>query len=228
MTPYGLAGAIGHRWGETRPTTRISEYFNGAKLPRAGALRDLCNILGVSADWLLYGDGPMWRDGQRAPADWLADFEAHIQRRLCEGLKALPHDDRYGALRPEHLTVDGAALLDRTAKDLTAQFHGEADALLNDSLKTLASERQAELIVRLTAALPVDAERYAEAMRAAHILSVEAVHLVLDPPGPVNLTEAGRADLLEWWTWGDGADAAHTLTRHAALGALTAALDRGE
>ena len=66
MTPYGLAGAIGHRWGETRPTTRISEYFNGAKLPRAGALRDLCNILGVSADWLLYGDGPMWRAAKRS------------------------------------------------------------------------------------------------------------------------------------------------------------------
>lgn len=56
MTHYKVAVSIGGRWGASIPTTRVKQYFNGEKLPNTKALRDLCDVLGVSADWLIYGD----------------------------------------------------------------------------------------------------------------------------------------------------------------------------
>ena len=44
-----LANRIG------RPQTRISSYETGRTMPDAQTLADICRVIGVSADWLLFG-----------------------------------------------------------------------------------------------------------------------------------------------------------------------------
>lgn len=38
-----------------RPQTRISSYETGRTMPDAQTLADICRVIGVSADWLLFG-----------------------------------------------------------------------------------------------------------------------------------------------------------------------------
>ena len=226
LTQYALARAIGQRWGDTVPTTRIGHYFHGMKSPNARALCDLCDVLGVSADWLLNGNGPMWREGQRPPNDWEEDLAAYVQRHLCERLKDRTADDgRFRELLPEHLTVNARALLDQTTADLTTALHREADRILDAALKARASERQAEVITALTAALPQDATNRHEAGAAAWTLAMEASHMVPESRLTVGLTEAGVDVLLKQWEWPEATDAAQTLQRIASAAAVLAALD---
>jgi transcriptional regulator with XRE-family HTH domain len=73
-----LAELIGGTW----TTTRVSNYRNGNGEPLAGALRQLAETLDVSADWLLFGDEPMFRGRSRPSSEWRDEFCAHIKREL--------------------------------------------------------------------------------------------------------------------------------------------------
>lgn len=56
MTQDDLAAAVGVS------DKAISSWETARSLPAAYYLRDICAALGVSADWVLFGEDEQWRD----------------------------------------------------------------------------------------------------------------------------------------------------------------------
>ncbi len=78
-----LAGRLGRPW----TPTRVSEYCNARKRPGLKSIRQLTIFLSVRADWLLHGDGSMFREQSRDPQSLEQDFRAHIRRLAAAQLR---------------------------------------------------------------------------------------------------------------------------------------------
>jgi len=88
LSQGGLAAALADRTGGELTQSAVSYWESGKNLPATEMLRELCTVLGVSADWLLgLDDSAPARGGQRI-ADEVAALPLE-QRRLIE--KLLPY-----------------------------------------------------------------------------------------------------------------------------------------
>ena len=107
--------AFAHRCGVEPP--RVSEWVGGDQLPSFANLRQICAETGVSADWLLLGDGgtsPLPRQQSRSMAaleeDLAAAVRVHVHRREAAG--AFDTNPGSGVRMSLHgWIVDGAGLL---------------------------------------------------------------------------------------------------------------------
>jgi hypothetical protein len=78
------------------------EDWEDVKLPDLATLIELCDLLEIRADYLLFGDGSPYRGQFRDEATLASDLETHVTREL--GAEA----ERLGLVAH---TVDGADIL---------------------------------------------------------------------------------------------------------------------
>ena len=62
----------------------LSGYKSGRAQPRFGALLEWCKNTGVNANWLLLGEGPMFRDQIQTLADPIAQRVEAVGRTMRE------------------------------------------------------------------------------------------------------------------------------------------------
>jgi transcriptional regulator with XRE-family HTH domain len=88
LSQAALATALSTRTGGELTQSAVSYWESGKNLPATETLRELCALLGVSADWLLgLDDAPPQRGAERLAAE-VAALPAE-QRKLVE--KLLPY-----------------------------------------------------------------------------------------------------------------------------------------
>lgn len=83
--------AFGKRIGITSGSLR--NYEDGAALPNAEVLTKICEVCGVSTDWLLFGRGPMSVHNDSAASEAVAESGP----TLSEADAVLPVSERAGA-----------------------------------------------------------------------------------------------------------------------------------
>ena len=224
-TSEALAKRLGERWGQDKPVyTRVNGWLSGTGNFTALSLRDLSHELGVSADWLLFGEGPMWRADRRPTAEWLDDFAGHIHREVYARLhpkEPTDVDKAFIPLRPEHIEVRGDAILRRVVDDLAMRFGAYLDTKLGEGSRVRSVESQAEVIKALVAALPLSAADRAIAATATSVVDVDSAIQVPDPEfEELRLSSAGYDALRPAWeleaapdAWRDLVELARRTTR---------------
>jgi transcriptional regulator with XRE-family HTH domain len=208
-------GALCYAWS----TTRVADYRRGEKSPGADHLKVLAEVLDVSADWLLFGSGPMSRTQDRPTKALADDIAAEVRRRLHARLR-WPDDEqdaRFEALQPEHLDIDASALLERITGDLEREFRAEADQMLYTANVERMTVEQAETLEALARALTSGGAAHHPALRDANELHMGALAAIGLPRmnGAVRLTDAGITALAGWWIDPEAAAAAARLRRFA-------------
>lgn len=88
LSQGGLAAALAERTGEALTQSAVSYWESGKNLPATETLRELCAVLGVSADWLLGLEDAAPARGAERLAREVAALPAE-QRKLVE--KLLPY-----------------------------------------------------------------------------------------------------------------------------------------
>lgn len=189
----GNQAALARTLGVDPP--RISDWKNRTELPRMDALQALGQVCGVSVDWILFGDGAMYRDQWRTPAMLEFDLAEHVQR------------DAEAALRQECLappdvgvSVDGLTIL----REITATASARAvesyrrilasDALLQE-LRTV--QRGIEQLEQLAARplppekQPLLAAEVHRLERSLHVAATDALQRAAAAEGVTIVLEPG-------------------------------------
>ena len=119
-------------------------------MPDAAGLRDLCEVLGVRSDWLLFGDGPKLRDQARDNTELAADVAAFIVREVAiaiherERIRSVARgvDDStdlpqpWATITAADIRVDADALLRSAVQDATEQIlHSHGEQAASDALE---------------------------------------------------------------------------------------------
>lgn len=90
--------ALGIKITQAAETTGIpyrswQNYLSGAREPGAEALALICSRLGISADWLLVGEGAMYRRSDHTPSTTLVT-ESPREEVLLGQFRALPEAEQ--------------------------------------------------------------------------------------------------------------------------------------
>ncbi len=74
---------------------RFTDWLGHGKPPGAANLARLAGGAGISLDWLVLGEGPMFRGQTRTPGELGADVAAHVRRQLAAGGVSAHDLERY-------------------------------------------------------------------------------------------------------------------------------------
>lgn len=185
-----LAEHLGELWDHRpAPYTRVNNWLYGKGSFRALVLHDIAKALSVSADWLLYGVGPMRRDQLRSTTELHADLAAEVRRQIYERLR---NEDEWSAIELDHITVNPAPLLAEFVENTMKTFEQNAFWELTDSTLRTLSEGQSHIISDFVSGLP-DGDRD-EARCAVETLRLNAVAITIsraDHEASIALTPAG-------------------------------------
>lgn len=188
-----LAEHLGRLWEQDlAPYTRVKDWLEGEGGFSALTLHDIAKALSVSADWLLYGEGPMHRDQLRSSADLRDDLAAEVRRRVHQYAR-----DIFEGLDASHIEVNAESLLSDFIDYTTAEFTKGAVKALEDAARYGAFDGQVHVISALVDRLPYALR--SEAYEAASVLRVNALANTLGRDAEasgIHLNESGINALL--------------------------------
>lgn len=160
---------------ESAPTRTVGLWKRGERLPAADQLADLARILGVQIDWLLCGEGPVWRKDKRPPSEWSEDFANMIRRAAFDHVRAA--HPRFADLRIEHLAVNVSAMLKRVSANIAARFLRDVKRELQSEAKDQTVAMQSEILTAFVHQLPLGRSR-SDADSAMRTLASNDVHVM--------------------------------------------------
>lgn len=108
---------------ESPPTRSVGCYLNGERLPAAEELLHLAQALGVSAQWLLDGEGPKTREQVNASQSLDAALAEFLRREMSARLLGATKS----TVLPEDFDIDGEAVLSALSADISDRARSIAD-----------------------------------------------------------------------------------------------------
>lgn len=125
---------------EAPPTRTIGLYLSGRRLPEAPLLVAVADALGVSADWLLGGHGPMYRNQPTETPTLVEELRVLLARELVDTLA----ERGQAGLNPHDLHIDVRLVLDGVVREQAEALESQlTDAVRAGPTFRLALERLA-------------------------------------------------------------------------------------
>lgn len=123
-------------------TSRVTRYQHGKGAPNFLGFKNMAQELGLSADWLLFGEGPPLRGQSRNAQSLAEDFDTMLRREIVARLK--PEEMSFAA--PEQMDINFSAIVARTVDESVTTLRWLLDETRSTFYRALRIRRVIKLL----------------------------------------------------------------------------------